>query len=175
MPEHLGFKGRVFYCVFLKAREFRFCFFFFWNLQTVFPFKPMFSKGPSYLVLLFVSTFVIMLKKSSYNLDHICQFCLWTLTKDYSMSAIVGNMRKNGPKTFLPDARFYFEKFGSRPLRSKVNDQVVCTIRVKRPCVSLWSVPWRLSCSIVREKLGQNIFFVGNIAFFEKFVFSTTS
>ena len=50
-----------------------FCSFFLWNIQTVFRFKAMFSKGPSFFVLVFVSTFVIVLEKWSFYLDHNCK------------------------------------------------------------------------------------------------------
>ena len=49
----LFFRGRVFHGVFWsRLKVFRI--FFVWNLQTVFPLKPMFSKDSSFFVLLFV-------------------------------------------------------------------------------------------------------------------------
>ena len=63
--------------------------FFHWNGSLIFFQKVAFS----------ATSWV--LKKWSYNLRHNCQRTLWSLTKCYSMSAINGIIRKNGPKTFF--------------------------------------------------------------------------
>ena len=49
----------------------------------------------------------------------------------------------------------FFEKIESRILRSWRNDDFACTILVKIPSGPLFFVHWHLSCSILREKVGQ--------------------
>ena len=46
---------------------------------------------------------------------------------------------------------------------------------VKKPRVPLHTVFWGLWHSIIREKRGHDFFLTGNIAFFQKIVYSTTS
>ena len=79
------------------------------------------------------------------------------------------------PKSFVTRKTAFFEKFGSRLLRSWSNDHIACKGLVKIPCVLISVVPWHLSCSILREKLGQNLFFTRKIAFLCKNLFSATS
>ena len=58
-------------------------------------------------------------QKRSYTLHHKCQDTLWSLTKEFSRSVMVGNRRRYGPEPFfLRDVTFNFEKIGSRLLRS---------------------------------------------------------
>ena len=53
------------------------------------------------------------------------------------------------------ERQHFFEKIGSRLLRSWRNDEFACTILVKIPSGPLYFVHWHLSCSILREKVGQ--------------------
>ena len=46
-----------------------------------------------------------------------------------------------------------------RPLRFQRNVHIICTKIVKVHCGPLSFVAWHLWCSIIREKLGQNVFF----------------
>ena len=58
------------------------------------------------------STTSWLLKKLPHNMhhNHNCQNILWSLTKCYSMSAIVGNMRIHGPKHFFFGTRAFILK-----------------------------------------------------------------
>ena len=82
-------------------------------------------------------------KKRSHNLHHTSQDTLWSITKNYSMSVIVGNRGKIGPKSFfLRDDSFIFEKFGSRLLRSYKKR----SYRLHHTC---WKTLWTLIyCSL---------------------------
>ena len=55
-----------------------------------------------------------------------------------------------------------------QPLRCYRNDLVTSTVIVKIPCGFLWIVPWGLSDSIKREKIGQKLFLSWKFAFFSK-------
>ena len=72
---------------------------------------------------------------------------------------------------------FFFKNFCfQQPLRSYENKLITWTINVKRPPGPLQFVPWRLSCSILRGKIGQNSFSLASSPFFFKsFVYSTKS
>ena len=52
-------------------------------------------------------------EKPSYKLNHTCQSTFWSLSKCYSISAIVGKMTKRRPKCFLREEIFFFKKFAS--------------------------------------------------------------
>ena len=62
-----------------------------------------------------------------------------------------------------------------QPLRSYENKLRTWTINVKRPPGPVQFVPWRLSCSILRGKIGHNSFSLASSPFFQSFVYSTTS
>ena len=64
----------------------------------------------------------------------------------------------------------FFEKFGSRLLRSCRNDLIACKRLVKITCVPIKFFPWHFSCSILREKVGQNLFSLERLPSFQKFV-----
>ena len=98
-------------------------------------------------------------KKWSFILRHFCQNASWSLTKGFSMSVLVGNMGKIGQNLFLRDDNHRFEKIGCRLLRSWTNDHIACGILVEIPRVPWKVVPWRLSCSMIREKNNPMYFF----------------
>ena len=178
LPKYLVlFRGRFFHRVFLKGWNFCFCSFFsLKSVQTVFPFKPTFSKGP-FFILLFVLNFVIVLKKWSYNMDHICQNTLLDLTKRYSMSAIVGNNRKNTPKSFLRYDSLYSQK---NLISTTTQVLKKWSYNFHSECQNnFWTL---ISCPLMfltlynARKKGQNLLFTGKVVFFfKKFLFSATS
>ena len=130
-------------------------------------------------VCLFFQSFVFstdswMIKKWSCISHQDCRKSSWSLTKGYCMSVLVGNMRKIVKKNlFLRDDSLCFEKFGCRLLRSWTNDQIACTIPVKKPRVPWKIVPWCLSCSMIREKNNPLYFFRSkDYLFYKIFVFN---
>ena len=75
--------------------------------------------------------------------------------------------RKKKPKTFfIVKLALFWNVCFYRHLRSQRNDLIICTKSVKTPFVPLWIVLWHLSYSIIREKIGQNLFITGKVAFF---------
>ena len=94
-----------------------------------------------------------------------------------SSSAVLGNMKKNGPKSFLfGTIPFVLKKFGSQLLRSQRKDHIACTIFVKILCVPLKTVLWRLSYSPTRIESMPTFYFPWKrMFFFQEFVISATS
>ena len=84
---------------------------------------------------------------------------------------------KRSQKFLSPWKQLFFEMFVSIDLCApEKNVFITCTTFVKKPCGPSKIVSWHLSCSILREKIGQNLFFARNFAFFsQNFVFLTTS
>ena len=63
---------------------------------------------------------------------------------------------------------FFSKLCSQQPLSCYRNDLVTSTVIVKKPLYGpLYH--WRLSCSIMREKVGQNLFFTGNVVFLSNF------
>ena len=58
--------------------------------------------------------------------------------------------------------------FFQQPLRSWNYGLITSRVLIKIPFGPLEVVSWRFPCSIIREKIGQNLFFTGKIAFFFK-------
>ena len=76
-------------------------------------------------------------------------------------------MRKNRPKTsVIAKKAIFWNVCFYQPLGSQRNVIIICTINVKTPCGLFFCVPRHFSCSIKREKIGQNLFFAGKAAFF---------
>ena len=73
-----------------------------------------------------------------------------------------------GQNIFLRDQSIYFERFGSRPIRSWRTDHITCTILVKIFCIHLKVDSCRLLYSIIPDKIGQKLFLTGKIAFLSK-------
>ena len=89
--------------------------------------------------------------------------------KKNSSSTVLGNMKKNGPKSFLfGTIPFVLKKFGSRLLRSQRNDHIAGTLLVKILCVPLKIVPWRLSYSLTRIESRPTFYFHWKRKFFFK-------
>ena len=76
------------------------------------------------------------------------------------------------PKTFfIAKLALFWNVCFYRHLRSQRNDLIICTKSVKTPFGPLWIFLWHLSSWIILEKIGQNLFITGKIAFFfETFV-----
>ena len=86
-----------------------------------------------------------------------------------SSSAVLGNMKKNEPKSFLfGTIPFVLKKFGSQLLRSQRKDHIACTILVKILCVPLKTVLWRLSYSPTRIESMPTFYFPWKRMFFFK-------
>ena len=116
------------------------------------------------------------LKKSSCKFRSNCQISLWTLINCFFKFVTLDDKGKNGPKFFVTLKKdFSWNIVFYRPLRSRGSDFIICTNLVKILCVPWQTDHWRLSCSIKWEILGQNVFFTGTIAFYQKLVVSTTS
>ena len=89
--------------------------------------------------------------------------------KKNSSSTVLGNMKKNGPKSFLfGTIPFVLKKFGSRLLRSQRKDHIACTILVKILCVPLKTFLWRLSYSPTRIESMPTFYFPWKRMFFFK-------
>ena len=68
---------------------------------------------------------------------------------------------------FTGKIAFFFQRLCfQQPLRFYSNDLVTSTVNVRSPSGPLWIIPWGRSHSIMPEKIGQNLFFTGKIAFF---------
>ena len=79
-----------------------------------------------------------------------------------------GLREKTGQKLFFTGKfAFFFQSLCfQQPLRFYSNDLVTSTVNVRSPSGPLWIIPWGRSHSIMPEKIGQNLFFTGKIAFF---------
>ena len=70
---------------------------------------------------------------------------------------------------FTGKIAFFFKKLCFRqPLKSWRNDLSFSIVMVTIASELIETVPWGLSHSIFRGRLGQNLFFTGKIAFFSK-------
>ena len=85
-------------------------------------------------------------------------------------------IKKNWPKNFSQwKICLFFKKLCfQQHIKSWRNDLIASTVIVRLVFWPLKTVPWGLSNSNIRER-SQSFFLTGNIAFFSKFVFSTTS
>ena len=111
-----------------------------------------------------------MLQKTSRNFHSNCQESLWTLTKCHFGLCHTRESEKKKVKIFssLETLPFFQNFFFQQPLRCYRNDLLTSTVIVRILFGPLWIVTWGLSHSIKREKLGQNLFFTGKVAFFFK-------
>ena len=119
-----------------------------------------------------------VLKKWSYNFNINCQVTLWTRIRCSPTFDMFCDTRRNRRKSILHwKVAFFFKNLCiQQPLGSWRNGLLTSTLIVKLLCGPLQVVVWRLSCSIIREEIGHNLFFTGKIAFFFKhFCFSATS
>ena len=70
---------------------------------------------------------------------------------------------------------FFFKNLCfQQPRRSWRFELVTCTVVARKPtipCGPLYIVRWGLSYSIIRPKLGQNLFITERLPFFQKFMF----
>ena len=115
------------------------------------------------------STASRILKNCSYNFQSNCQKVLWTLINCSVMFVTLDDARKNGTETFVTvKTAIIWNVCFNRNLRSHRNDLMFCTIIVKKPCGPLIIVPWHFLYSINWEKIGQNLFFIGKVAFLSK-------
>ena len=119
------FQGPCVLLEFFETSRIIFLFFFVWILQTVFPLKPMFSKGPSVFVLLFVIMGIyfapargssasvgdhIMTSKVYIKVEHVgtCFFFVWNLQTVFPLKPIVSEgpflyfFCNDGPLSFRP-------------------------------------------------------------------------
>ena len=78
--------------------------------------------------------------------------------------------KQTGRKTFFTAKIVFFKNLCfQQPLRSLKSALIGSTVNVRIPFVGpLETVPWGLWHSIIREKIGHNIFFTGKIAFLFK-------
>ena len=77
--------------------------------------------------------------------------------------------KKGHNSFFIGKFAFFFKNLCfQQPLRSSRNALISSTVIVRIACGPLKIVPWGLSHSIIREKIGHIVFFTGNIAFFSK-------
>ena len=65
-----------------------------WYFETKTAIIYIFQCKDGFFSKIYVFNNLVVVKKRSRNLHHSCQSTLWSLTKIYSMSAIVGNTKK---------------------------------------------------------------------------------
>ena len=113
---------------------------------------------------------LLVLQKWSCIFHTKCQNTLWTLVNCPLRFATLDNARKKTPKSFIYWKFCVFFKIFcfQQPLRCYRNGLVTSTVFVKKIRRPFWIVPWGLSHSILREKIGQKLFLAGKIALFFK-------
>ena len=79
-------------------------------------------------------------KKKSHNFHHKRQDTLWSLTKEYPISGIVGNRREEGQNFFFREDSFNFEKF---------KFLVLDFLRLKKWSYSLHHTRWKTLCTLI--------------------------
>ena len=94
----------------------------------------------------------------------------WTIKNCFLTFVMFDIRRKNGPKSFIHrEGCLFFKKLCfQQPLKSWRNDLITFKVIVRLVSGPLKTIPWGLSSSNIREKIGQNFFFTGKLAFFSK-------
>ena len=122
-----------------------------------------------------VSNNILSPKKCFYIFPSECEISLWTLWNCLQRFVILDNTRENWLRTFVIVKTAVFWKISFyRPFRSYRKKFITCRIIVKSYCEPFWFALCHLSCAILWEKM-TTFFCTGKIAFFQSFVFSTTS
>ena len=101
---------------------------------------------------------------------NICQIALCTLISCSLASVIFDDTRIYMTISFVHwKGCLFFKKLCFQPaFRCCRNDLVTVTVIVKIPCGPLQTISWGFSHSIMREEIGQNLFFTRKTAFFLK-------
>ena len=117
-------------------------------------------------------------KKCSYKFYSNRKENVWTLTNCSFSFVMLDNTRKTGQIIFSSLEKMPFSSktcvFNNLlgPSKSALKKS---TVKLRTSCETLKKLPWHLSCSIIREIMGQ-ILFIGNVDFFSNFcVFSKFS
>ena len=113
------------------------------------------------------STKFKVLQEYSHRVQSSCQSSLWAPIQSSLIFVTLDDTKKNGPKTLVTVKTAKLWNLCSyRPLTSRRNDHIICTITFKKPCGRLKFLLWLFFCSMKREEKGQKLFFNGRIAFF---------
>ena len=118
-----------------------------------------------------------VLKNCSYNFYSNFQKNLWTLLNCSVRFVKLDTTRKNRPQKFFHwQVCLFFRKFvfaTTSQVFQKLSNNFETNCR--NTCWTLKNRPVRFVTLDNTKKTGRNIFFTANIAFFQKFVHSTTS
>ena len=112
-----------------------------------------------------------MIQKWSNNFHSNCRNTFWTLTNCPLSFVTFDYTRKKRPELFFhwKDCLFLSKVcVFQQPLRCYRSEQITSTVVVRIPFGPLQIFPWGLSDSIIREKQGQNNFFLERLPFFSK-------
>ena len=113
-------------------------------------------------------------QKWSYYFHSKSQTTFWTFTNRSLGFVTIDNRRKKKGIFFQGKGCLFSKSFCfHQPLESLTNDVLTSTVKVILPCGTLYVDLLRLSCPILREKIGQNLLFSGIVTYFSKsFVFN---
>ena len=108
-------------------------------------------------------------KNCSYRFPTCYQVSLWTPLKYSLMFVTLDDTMKNGPKTLgVVKTALFWKVCFYRPIRSKRFVLIKRRKVFKLPCGPFLFLPCYFLCSIKRERIGQNFFFNGRVAYFSK-------